>query len=225
MLGILEACAFLLASLLLAACASGPVAPPPTHLFHDEVFGPPPQRIAAADIFAVSEPMKRFLREELAGKLHGAGVQQRFAEALYTKGELRIDYESVRTRTAAETFDARAGNCLSLVIMTAALAKVEERRAANPLDRDKQPEPYWTAVFELAALAGEQSRKRGGRWVDTRDLPVPFALKFSDGKMAHPTVVAQKIVEGGVADDMLTTDKSGPVAKAEPSSPEPEPEN
>ena len=123
MLGILKACAFLLASLLLAACASGPVAPPPTHLFHDEVFGPPPQRIAAADIFAVSEPMKRFLREELAGKLHGAGVQQRFAEALYTKGELRIDYESVRTRTAAETFDARAGNCLSLVIMTAALAK------------------------------------------------------------------------------------------------------
>jgi Tfp pilus assembly protein PilF len=109
--------------LFLAACASRPVAPSPEHLFHDELFGAPSGRIAAADIFAVSEPMKSFLRTELAGRLHGAGIQQRFAEALYTKGELRIEYESVRTRTAAETFDARAGNCLSLVIMTAALAK------------------------------------------------------------------------------------------------------
>jgi Flp pilus assembly protein TadD len=36
---------------------------------------------------------------------------------------LRLEYESVRTRNAAEAFDARTGNCLSLVIMTAALAK------------------------------------------------------------------------------------------------------
>ena len=67
--------------------------------------------------------MKSFVHAALSARLHGAGIQQRFAEALYTKGKLRIDYESVRTRTAAETFDARAGNCLSLVIMTAALAK------------------------------------------------------------------------------------------------------
>lgn len=100
--------------------------------------------------------------------------------------------------------------------INAALTKLEERRSSNPLDRDKQPEQYWTAVFELAALAGEQSRKRGGRWVDTRDLPVPFALKFADGKIAHPTNVAQKLVEGGAADDMLSTDKSGPVVKPEP---------
>ena len=67
--------------------------------------------------------MKRFLRTEIGGQLRGGGIQQRFAEALYTKGELRLEYESVLTRNAAETFDARAGNCLSLVIMTAALAK------------------------------------------------------------------------------------------------------
>ena len=35
---------------------------------------------------------------------------------------MRLDYESDITRTAAEAFDARAGNCLSLVLMTAALA-------------------------------------------------------------------------------------------------------
>ena len=43
-------------------------------------------------------------------------------EALYTQGELRLEYDARRTRTAAEAFDARMGNCLSLVIMTAAFA-------------------------------------------------------------------------------------------------------
>ena len=87
--------------------------------------------------------------------------------------------------------------------INAALRQSEERRRAKPLDRDAQPELYWPAVFELAALAGEQARRHGGRWVDTRDLPVPFAVKFTDGALSHPTVVAQKIVEGANPDDPL----------------------
>jgi hypothetical protein len=77
-----------------------------------------------------------------------------------------------------------------------ALKLVEQRRRHSPLDKDVQPELYWPAVFELAALAGEQARRHGGRWIDTRDLPVPYAVRFADGKTSHPTVVAQKIVEG-----------------------------
>jgi hypothetical protein len=34
-----------------------------------------------------------------------------------------IEYDSTVTRTAAQTYAARAGNCLSLVIMTAAFAE------------------------------------------------------------------------------------------------------
>jgi len=109
--------------LLLAACGSAPVAPPPDRLFNDHLFHAPSERIVPDDIFAVSDAMKRFVRTEIGGPLHGGGIQHRFAEALYTKGELRLEYESVRTRNAAEAFDARTGNCLSLVIMTAALAK------------------------------------------------------------------------------------------------------
>ncbi|MGE0402944.1 MAG: hypothetical protein AB7T06_39930 [Kofleriaceae bacterium] len=85
-----------------------------------------------------------------------------------------------------------------------ALKLIEQRRrAAPPLDKDAQPELYWPAVFELAALAGEQARRRGGRWIDTRDVPVPFAVKFADGAISHPTVVAQKIVEG-IPDELDT---------------------
>ena len=96
-----------------------------------------------------------------------------------------------------------ARGTVGIVDLAAALAQVEKTRRAAPIDKDKAPAQYWPAVLELAALAGELARKRGGRWIDTRDLPVPFALKFPDGKLAHPTAVAQKIVEG--ADDKLET--------------------
>lgn len=86
----------------------------------------------------------------------------------------------------------------------AALQAIEHRRRAAPLDKDKQPELYWPAVLELAALAGELSRNRGGRWIETRDLPVPFALRFPDGAIAHPTTVAQTIVEGGAAETLVS---------------------
>jgi hypothetical protein len=46
------------------------------------------------------------------------------------------------------------------------------------------------------ALAGELSRTKGGRWVETDETPVPFALKFPKGELAHPAKLAQKIVEG-----------------------------
>jgi hypothetical protein len=87
------------------------------------------------------------------------------------------------------------GNVGEGVDVAEALKLIEQRRRASPLDKDKNPELYWPAVFELAALAGEQARRHGGRWIDTRDLPVPFAVKFADGAVSHPTVVAQKIVE------------------------------
>ena len=39
------------------------------------------------------------------------------------EGPLRLRYDGSSTRNAAEAFDARAGNCLSLAIMTAAFAR------------------------------------------------------------------------------------------------------
>jgi tetratricopeptide (TPR) repeat protein len=118
----MKTCVLLLISLFLAGCAAVPVAPP-ADLFSDQLFRPPYERIAASDIFAVSDEMRRFVRTEIGAPVSGGGIQQRLADALYTKGELRLEYESVRTRNAAEAFADRTGNCLSLVIMTAALAK------------------------------------------------------------------------------------------------------
>lgn len=87
-----------------------------------------------------------------------------------------------------------------------ALRKIEDSRRKSPLDRETQTAMYWTAVFELAALAGELSRRRGGRWIDTRDMPVPFAIKFPEGGLATPTKLAQQIVEGGQPIESMATD-------------------
>jgi Tfp pilus assembly protein PilF len=42
--------------------------------------------------------------------------------ALYSQRQLKLEYDSAHTRTALEAFAQRAGNCLSLAIMTAAFA-------------------------------------------------------------------------------------------------------
>ncbi len=80
--------------------------------------------------------------------------------------------------------------------MVAALAIVEAERRKLTIDREAQPAAYWTAVLELAALAGELSRPRGGRWVETADMPVPFAIRFATGELAMPAKLAQRIVDG-----------------------------
>lgn len=111
--------------LLLAACSSAPVQPPPTpdSLFADARFVRPARDRQALDVFALSDAMKRYASSgELAAQLRAKGIRRGLIEALYDQGLLRLEYDSSMTRTAAEAFDARAGNCLSLVIMTAAFA-------------------------------------------------------------------------------------------------------
>ncbi len=111
---------------LLGACAStapSAVAKPPPGLFMDSAFEAPSQPIDASQVFALSPAMKRYLEVEIAPQLRSMGLQRGLVDALHRKAQLRLDYDTDSTRTAAEAFDARAGNCLSLVLMSAALAK------------------------------------------------------------------------------------------------------
>jgi hypothetical protein len=88
--------------------------------------------------------------------------------------------------------------------MTTALRTVESNRRKAPLDRERHAAFYWPAVFELAALAGELSRSHGGRWIETKDTPVPFAIKLATGDLAMPTKLAQRIIDGESAEESLT---------------------
>jgi len=121
---------------LLAACTTAPVAPPPAALFHDSRFTPPSERISVAEVFAMNDAMRRYVREQLDVRRATKGARQALVDAVL-HGDLRLEYDSTHTRTAAQAFEARAGNCLSLVILTGALAKelgirVEYNQAAIP---------------------------------------------------------------------------------------------
>ena len=115
--------ASLFALMLVAACATAPVPTPSTGLFNDQLFRAPSERINAGDVFALSDEMRRYLNVEIAPLLRSKGTRQGLVQAIGSSGELKLEYDSVMTRNAAQAFAARSGNCLSLVIMTAALAK------------------------------------------------------------------------------------------------------
>lgn len=123
----------LLVCVTLSACANAPIVPRPDNpsraqlfrddLFRDDLFTAPTVRISPADVFALSEEMRRYVATDIDDRIKAEGRQRGLFDALYDKNQLKLDYDAEVTRSAAETFAAKAGNCLSLVIMTAAFAK------------------------------------------------------------------------------------------------------
>lgn len=113
----------LLLSSLLAACAEVPLPPVVSpQLFADGAFTPPTEHISADDVFALSPEMRLFVRDQLSQRVRRDG-RRGLLEALQDRQLLKLEYDATRTRNAAEAFEAHQGNCLSLVIMTAAFAK------------------------------------------------------------------------------------------------------
>jgi len=120
--------------LLLCACAClcGCATTPPrgadlpalAALLDDGAFPPPASPVDAGALFALSPAMKAHLRSQaFQAKLRERGPARGLVAALYSKKDLQLDYEASVTRSAAETYAERSGNCLSLVIMTAAFAR------------------------------------------------------------------------------------------------------
>lgn len=113
-------------ALAAAGCAGVRTAPQtaPRDLFADELFHPPSSPASTADLFTPSPAMQAYLRSpRFASLLRSHGQERGLLEALYRDSDLKLDYDASVTRTAAHTYDQRMGNCLSLVIMTAAFAK------------------------------------------------------------------------------------------------------
>jgi Tfp pilus assembly protein PilF len=113
----------LLVVALLAGCASMSGTTSTRALLRDDLFPPLTEPIHAEAIFRVSDEMKLFLRRDFPAQARGKGQAQGLYDALYDQRMLKLEYDATQTRSASEAFAARSGNCLSLVIMTSALAK------------------------------------------------------------------------------------------------------
>ena len=95
--------------------------PSAADLFVDSTFRPGTDDVSTAGLFALSAPMQAYMRSaQFAGHVRREGPARGLVSALYNKTDLKLEYEASMTRTAASTYAARRGNCLSLVIMTAA---------------------------------------------------------------------------------------------------------
>lgn len=111
---------------LLAGCASAPSQPAAglAALFDDAAFPAPSAPTDASNLFTLSAPMRAHLDSPaFKASLREKGAARGLVAALYSKSDLQLDYDASVTRTAAQTYAARSGNCLSLVIMTAAFAR------------------------------------------------------------------------------------------------------
>ena len=121
--GFLLSCLLSCMIALLGGCASAPLSPRTEALFNDRLFGGPSEHIGAEDLFTLSPEMKQYLANRILPDAQVRGSQLGLFDALYAKGQLKLEYDSARTLNAAQAFKARSGNCLSLVIMTGAFAR------------------------------------------------------------------------------------------------------
>jgi Tfp pilus assembly protein PilF len=137
--------------LALAACATPAPAPlEPGALLLDEAFAP---KSVPADprVLTATDAMRSYLAVDIARELRDRGNLQGLVAALRTDTQLKLEYDSTITRTAAEAFEARSGNCLSLTVMTAALARelglsVSFRRVLS--------EPVWSRSGDTLYASG-----------------------------------------------------------------------
>jgi Flp pilus assembly protein TadD len=116
------ALAFVLCSAL-AACSTAPRAPALEPYLRDDLFARPTQPIDPKEVFALNDAMRHYVHFEISRDLRLQGPMDGLVDALYRKDRLKLSYDSGATRNAREAFEARKGNCLSLVLMTAAFAK------------------------------------------------------------------------------------------------------
>ena len=156
-------CIALLCAFVLASCATAPDVPRDTRFFDDARFAPASERISAAQVFAMSGDMRRYLDAEIEPRTGKRGRQLALVDALYTKGDLKLEYDSALTRTASEAFAARSGNCLSLVIMTAAFAKALDL----PIEYQKVfVDDAWTRAGNMYLAIGHVNITLGKRKTD-----------------------------------------------------------
>lgn len=140
-----------LLSFLLAACASPKPELHAEHLFNDQLFSAPAHAVSTNEVFAINSAMKEYLHGAIAQHLREKGPTLGLFQALRDKSHLRIEYDSIMTKNASQAFETRSGNCLSLVIMTAALAKELDLSVQY---QDVQTPESWSRSGNLQVSSG-----------------------------------------------------------------------
>jgi tetratricopeptide (TPR) repeat protein len=154
-----------LAATLLAGCAAAPPRAAPDSFLADRLFAPPRETVRSDDIFAMSDAMRRYLEVDIAKQLRTEGAQDGLLQALQRQAQLKLEYDAARTKNAAATFATRTGNCLSLVIMTAAFAKSLNLPVTY---HSAYLEESWSRTGNLLVASGHVNITLGRRVTDAK---------------------------------------------------------
>ncbi|MFZ6749739.1 tetratricopeptide repeat protein [Undibacterium sp. Ren11W] len=168
--------AFLSFSLL--ACASPKPQQGAQYLLNDQLFAPTQTPIDAENIFALNDEMRLYLEALLNKKNQNKSAQLTLFEALRNQAYLRIEYDSAMTKKAVQTFESRSGNCLSLVIMTAALAKQLKLTVQY---QNVDVEQAWSSNGDLHFSAGHVNiilGKKDNIWREGYDASASLLIDF-----------------------------------------------
>ncbi len=167
-----------LALSLLQACATAPRQALPTPPLLDEAYAPAPVLPSSQELLALSPAMREFLEQTVRPKVRMYGSKEGLLKALYREGQLRLQYDAEKTRTATETFADGRGNCLSLVLMTAAFA---QELQLPVYFRSVLVDPQWTRSDSLIFQSGHVNLGLGTRLQErafTGTVEAPVIVDF-----------------------------------------------
>jgi hypothetical protein len=150
---------------LLAGCASTTaLAPAAPEMFDDAHFAPAKEPINPDDVFRLTPEMRTYLRESILPLARTAGLRQAITVSLYDRSKLQLEYDSSTTRTAAQAFEARQGNCLSLVIMTGAFASAMNLKVTY---QQVATEEMWSRSGGMYFMSGHVNLLLEKRYTDS----------------------------------------------------------
>jgi hypothetical protein len=142
--------------------------------------------------------MERHLQTEVWPRARQLGTPRALYESLYETGQLRLAYDASHTRTAQQAFEDRAGNCLSLVVMTAAFAH-RLGLTVRYQDMDvfvwerREPQAVQLRIGHVNILLSQQEPLSAERRAVTRWLLIDFM-----GRPERPPVTGLPIDEARV---------------------------
>jgi len=189
--------ALVAAPLLIAGCASTvQLAPASQSMFDDAHFGPPTEPIDPADVLKMTPEMTAYMNTAILPLAHMKGVRQALTDALYNRAKLQLEYDSSTTRTAAEAFDARQGNCLSLVIMTGAFANALDLKVTY---QQVSTEQMWSRSGGMYFMSGHVNLLLERRYWETvghYDRNDLYTIDFmpGEGNELHARPITQNTI-------------------------------
>lgn len=166
---------------LLPGCATVPGPGEIDPLFEPARFAPRTVASSPDDVFGIDEPMRKFLDGGVTTWVRFHNPSRGLVDAL--SNDLQLGYDTAMTRTARETYAARAGNCLSLVILTGALARELHVKVVY---QSVYGEEAWSRSGGIAFHSGHVNLLLGGGVLDRRS-DKDFIVDFLPPEMRRGT--------------------------------------